>query len=100
LGWVRVMSETPQEIVSRLEREHHKLTLRHAQLADEAIRLAYEVLVQGASRWRLREVEDQGFRLEEEIALFDLALIEARRRASLPDWRAQFQQITGMEVHA
>lgn len=89
---------TAQEIIERLESERHKLLLRHARLADEAMKLAFEVLAHGASRWRLREVEDEGFRLEEEIALHDLALIEARRRAAVPDWRDQFAAITGIGV--
>jgi len=33
-----------QEIIARLETERHRLMLKHAQLGEEATRLAYAVL--------------------------------------------------------
>jgi hypothetical protein len=52
------------------------------------------------AKQRWREMDDEAARLVERITLFDFAIIEARERASHPDWREQFKQITKTEIGA
>jgi len=73
-----------QEIIERLETERHRLLLKHAQLGDEATRLAYEVLANGKflEKQTLRDAEDEANHILRQVAMYDLALTEARRRGS------------------
>jgi hypothetical protein len=47
-------------------------------------------------KWR--ELDDEADRLLERLRLFDAAVYEARARASHPDWKTQWQQITKLEI--
>jgi hypothetical protein len=73
-----------QEIIARLETERHRLMLKHAQLGEEATRLAYAVLVrsQFLEKMTLRDVSDEADHIMRQVAMYDLALTEARRRGS------------------
>jgi hypothetical protein len=74
---------TAQEIIADLERRRHELMLRGMGFDEERQELAYRILAENSftARQRWREVEDETQQLLEDIAMHDLAIASARRRA-------------------
>jgi hypothetical protein len=94
---------TAQTIVHDLERRRHELLLKHAKLGDEAFRLAYDALVHNSfmARQKLREIDEEAARLNDEIELHNMALVEARRRVATAgrDWREVMNRIKSRKRH-
>jgi hypothetical protein len=76
-----------EQIVRTLEAERHVLVLRLEAIRSAGAQLAYAILIEDSfqAKQELSDAEDEYAALEYRIALHDLALIEARRRAEARD---------------
>jgi hypothetical protein len=87
-----------ERIISNLEKRRHAIMIQGVALDADRARIAYDAMVRDSfiARQRWRELNEFTDKLIEEIELLDCALVEARRRAAVPDWRDQFQSILGV----
>jgi hypothetical protein len=95
------MSEAALTLTA-LEECRRAAMLKLTALDAERPKIAYAAVAANSvvAKQRWREMDDEAARLVERITLFDFAIIEARERASHPDWREQFKQITKTEIGA
>jgi hypothetical protein len=79
------MSTAEQIVRITLEAQRHTLMLRQEALRQAGPQLAYDILMNDSfiAKQEMRDAEDELGNLVDQIALHDLALIEARRRVIL-----------------
>jgi hypothetical protein len=94
------MMTSAAEILACLESCRADVMMRMVALDARRVEVAFAVCVKNSvtAKQRWREMNDEAAELVERITLFDFAIQEARQRALRPDWRQQFQEITGVSV--
>jgi hypothetical protein len=83
-----------------LEEIRHAALLRLTALDSERPKVAYAAVADNSviAKQRWNALDSEAEHLIERIRLFDAAIYEARERASHPDWKTQWRQITKTEM--
>jgi hypothetical protein len=89
-----------QQLISDWEYRRHRLLQRLSDYQQSFEDAAYEAVARpgAVTEQRARGAKIDILRLLEQIEFYDAAILAARRQALTPDWRAQWETITGVKA--